>query len=401
MEKSLEKEYETHFGRDLAEATETPEDIAQILTRISQQTGTKSALLWVMPRDTHLHLVLINPGEKPIVVDLDDVPLSLLEDTVEKFHREIEQLNYPMDLTTAQQLYQWIIEPLEEKYLQPAQIDTLLLCMGKGLRGLPIAALHDGEKFLVEKYSFSMIPAFNLITTEYNKLQKPRILAMGASEFEEQTNLPAVPVELSTVTTEIMEASEIAQPWRTRQFLNLRFTLENLELQLALRPFEIVHLATHAEFLPGNPNNSYIQFWNGKLNLSEMSNLRWSNLPELLVLSACKTAVGDSEAELGFAGLALQSGVKSALASLWYVSDAGTLALMSEFYRQLSLTRTKAEALRQAQILLLQGKVYFEGSNLFVSGRGMPLPDELSAQTDSNLSHPFYWAAFTMISSPW
>ena len=56
---------------------------------------------------------------------------------------------------------------------------------------------------------------------------------------------------------------------------------------------------------------------------------------ELLVLSACRTALGDEQAELGFGGLAVASGVKSALASLWYVSDQGTLGLMTEFYSQL------------------------------------------------------------------
>ncbi|MCZ0902150.1 CHAT domain-containing protein, partial [Microcoleus sp. HI-ES] len=90
--------------------------------------------------------------------------------------------------------------------------------------------------------------------------------------------------------------------------------------------YGIIHLATHAEFRPGTPNNSYIQFWDTQLGLDQMRDLKWNNPPlELLVLSACRTALGDKEAELGFAGLALQSGAKSALASLWYVSDAGTL----------------------------------------------------------------------------
>jgi CHAT domain-containing protein len=124
---------------------------------------------------------------------------------------------------------------------------------------------------------------------------------------------------------------------------------------------------------------------------------------ELLVLSACTTAVGDEDAELGFAGLAVQAGVKSALASLWYVSDAGTLGLMSEFYQQLRTAPIKAEALRQAQLGMLKGKVRLQDGRLHNSGslQGTPLPGELVARGDKNLSHPYYWAAFTMIGSPW
>jgi CHAT domain-containing protein len=109
--------------------------------------------------------------------------------------------------------------------------------------------------------------------------------------------------------------------------------------------------------------------------------------------------------ELGFAGLAVQAGVKSALASLWYVSDEGTLGLMSEFYqylRQPDVT-TKALALRQAQIAMLRGQVRLENGQLKgLGGLGeIALPPELGRQGNHDLSHPFYWAGFTMIGSPW
>lgn len=121
------------------------------------------------------------------------------------------------------------------------------------------------------------------------------------------------------------------------------------------------------------------------------------------MLSACSTAVGDEEAELGFAGLAVQAGVKSALASLWLVSDAGTLGLMAEFYQQLRSAPIKAEALRRAQLAMLRGQVHLQDGNLFYSGtrQGMPLPAGMAGRGDKNLSHPYYWAAFTMIGSPW
>ena len=123
---------------------------------------------------------------------------------------------------------------------------------------------------------------------------------------------------------------------------------------------------------------------------------------ELLVLSACRTAVGSTEAELGFAGLAVASGAKTALGSLWYVSDDGTLGLMTEFYRQLREQPTRSEALRQAQISLLNGEVRVEDSQLITPELTVSLPPELAAQIpDRDFSHPYFWSAFSLVGNPW
>ena len=121
----------------------------------------------------------------------------------------------------------------------------------------------------------------------------------------------------------------------------------------------------------------------------------------MFVLSACQTALGDKDAELGFAGLAITSGVRSALASLWKVSDEGTMGLMAEFYQQLQTTTTKAEALRQAQLAMLRGEVRLEGGNLVTPKRNFPLNGELKGLDNQQLTHPFFWSAFTMIGNPW
>ena len=192
--------------------------------------------------------------------------------------------------------------------------------------------------------------------------------------------------------------------------MNQDFTLGNLRAQREIRPFGIIHLATHSEFQPGEPKNSYIQLWDTKLRIDQMQQLRWNEPPvNLLVLSACSTALGDAEAELGFAGLAVASGAKSALASLWEVSDEGTLGLMTEFYRQLRAPRgggnltIKAEALRRAQLQMLRGRVRLQDGMLRVEGVSvsLTLPPEIASRGDRVLSHPYYWAAFTMIGNPW
>jgi CHAT domain-containing protein len=121
----------------------------------------------------------------------------------------------------------------------------------------------------------------------------------------------------------------------------------------------------------------------------------------LLVLSACRTALGDREAELGFAGLAVQAGVKSALGSLWSVSDEGTLGLMTEFYEKLKQTPIRSEAVGQAQLAMLKGEVRLQGGKLITTRGSFPLPPQLARLSDRNLTHPYYWSAFTMIGNPW
>jgi CHAT domain-containing protein len=216
---------------------------------------------------------------------------------------------------------------------------------------------------------------------------------MGRSDFKDinLNPLPAVPVELSNITNNFGSGNP---------FLDQKFTLNSLQSKRTATPFGIIHLATHGKFETEDSSNSYIQLWDQKLPLKQIRKLGWNNPPvELLVLSACYMAVGDEKAELGFAGAAAHTGVKSVVASLWSVSDEGTLGLMSEFYHQLKSAPIKAEALRQAQIAMLKGQVYLEKGQLHWLGGTEPLPPNLSQ--NKKLSHPYYWSAFTMIGNPW
>ena len=123
---------------------------------------------------------------------------------------------------------------------------------------------------------------------------------------------------------------------------------------------------------------------------------------DLLVLSACTTALGDEQAELGFAGIAIQAGVPSSLASLWSVSDEATLGLMTGFYHQLNHARTKVEALRQAQLAMIDNKIRIENSRLInPDGESMDLPPALANSGTWDFTHPIYWSAFTLVGSPW
>jgi CHAT domain-containing protein len=236
------------------------------------------------------------------------------------------------------------------------------------------------------------MPSLSLTDTRYQSIKNTQVLAMGASKFTNQTPLPAVPVELS----------EITSIWKGESFLNKDFTLNNLKAKRRERPFGIVHLATHAFFQPGELSNSYIQLSDTKLRLDQLRQLGWNDpAVQLLVLSACKTAQGNDQVELGFAGLAVQAGAKSALASLSFISDEGTMALMVEFYEQLQQAPIKAEALRRAQVAMLKGEVKLENGTLVTPSRTLTLPPDLNNLGNQTLSHPKFWAAFTIIGNPW
>jgi filamentous hemagglutinin family protein len=396
IDQNLGREFEHYFGPNLTRKPLNVQNIRNTLSRITTMTGVKPAMIYVSAQPEQLELRLFLPDGKAVFKSIP-VRRKIVLDVVNDFTNDIRNPRMQDYKVGAKKLYQWLIAPIQEE-LEANGIQTLVFSMDSGLRILPVAALYDGNQFLVEKYSLGLIPSLSLTDTNYVDIRGTEVLAMGASDFPAsaaQSRLPAVPMELSGI---------VGKLWPGVSFLNEKFTLANLKAQRNQPQYQIIHLATHGEFQPGGAANSYIQFWDTRLRLNQLRDLKlYSPQVELLVLSACTTAVGDEDAELGFAGLAVQAGVKSALASLWYVSDAGTLGLMSEFYQQLRTAPIKAEALRQAQLGMLKGKVRLQDGRLHNSGslQGVPLPAELVARGDKNLSHPYYWAAFTMIGSPW
>jgi filamentous hemagglutinin family protein len=381
-----------------------------ILRQIEKDTGVRPAIIYVTFTPS-------GANEKALKSQQDSDQLDLVIVTAkgegEPFHKTIstakrkDVLNLaknlygsledpdenPEYLQHAQELYQLIVAPLKEE-LDKKGINNLLFITDEGLRSLPFAALHDGKQFLVENYSVGFTPALSITDTRYVDIRKSQVLAMGASKFEQLNPLPAVPQELSIVAKEI---------WQGKFFLNQNFTLNNLKSIRSSQPFGIIHLATHGEFNEGTTDDSFIQFWDSQLKLTQLGDLGLNNpAVELLVLSACRTAVGNREAELGFGGFAYKAGVKTAIASLWQVSDSGTLGLMTELYKNLKTAPIKAEALRQAQIAMIKGQVGIENGVLRTSVRGVSLPPESPEATQKkDLKHPYYWAAFTMIGSPW
>jgi CHAT domain-containing protein len=268
---------------------------------------------------------------------------------------------------------------------------------------------------VIKKYKISVIPSASLTlseTPEFFNLQDTQILAMGGSMFETLPPLPAVPVELEAITHIWKNKLSADKSGKTKQYyLNQDFTTSNLKTARLSNGFRILHLATHGRF-DKVIDNSYIQFGNEQVKLGEIkTKLSLDNpIVDLMVLSACETAIGnnDSEADkkigMGFAGLAVKAKVKSVLASLWSVNDAGTLALMASFYKHLQSQShpVKAEALRLAQIDMIEKKVKFQDGYLVINDeRIQKLPEGLEGLGNTDFSHPYYWSAFTLIGNFW
>ncbi len=380
--------------------TMTETSIRESLKSVANQTGKTPAVIYVISHPEYLELLLVTSKSSPVFHRIGGANNNKLRQEIHSF---IGGVSHPSPnnpdkyLTAAQKLYEWLIKPLEPE-LQKQEIEMLLFSIDPGMRSIPFAALHDSKQFLIEKYSMALIPSINLTDTTYKNVKNLSVLAMGASEFKDPNivSLPAVPLELKM----------IRQNWRSKVFFDKDFTLENLKKQRIEEGARIIHLATHGFFKPSTPKDSFIQLWNEKLKFEQLRELVKNGKPiELLVLSACETAFGNVDAELGLAGLAVHAGVKSVLASLWQVDDGGTLGLMREFYRQLSLQdmTVKAEALRQAQIAMINNEIRLEAGRLR-SGRlgddGVKLPDD-EYQKDMSFSHPYYWASFMMIGTPW
>ena len=392
LEQSRTQEFQQHLGVQGTPLSRS--EVQQLLKELEIKTKQVYAIVYIVSREEQLEIIVVPSSGKPIRHSVPEATQEKLFPVVRQLQSEItnpRQRDTVSYQAPAEQLYQWMIQPIEDD-LKRLGISTILFSLDAGLRSLPMAVLWDGQQFLTEKYGISLIPSTSLIDFRYQPIGQAEVLAMGASQFQQQNPLPAVPIELQNIT----------EIWPGEKFLNERFTLENLKSQRRISDFQVIHLATHADFKTGSPSNSFIQLWNEKLPLTELPNLGWDNpTVELLTLSACRTALGDRRSELGFAGLAVQAGVKSALASLWYVSDQGTLGLMSEFYESLKQDPIKAIALQEAQIDMIQGKTRIENDQLITTFGAIPLPENLTESNITSLSHPYYWSGFTMIGSPW
>ena len=308
----------------------------------------------------------------------------------------LESLRVEDPSAPSRQLYELMFGGLSEA-LQREKITTLLISADRGLQAVPFAALSDGQRFFGDRYAFAITPSLALMDFESLSTRQDRMLALGASEFKGLAELPLVPQEILRV----------GDPQKKDQFLNQEFTLDSLLDKGGESRYNQLHVATHAEFKPGGPESSKLHSGAGPVSMKELAQLRRKRegVPlDLVVFSACRTALGDADAELGFSGLALQAGARSAVGTLWYVDDVATSAYFVLMYRYLNQGVPKANAMQLTRQAFLRGQVRLMDDQL-LGPDDQPLLTELTPtqqrRVSRGLQNPFYWAGISLMGAPW
>jgi CHAT domain-containing protein len=323
--------------------------------------GTAVLYPIVLPDRTE---VLVSIGEEQTRFTIA-ISAKQLREQVLTLRQLLEKRTTNEYLPPARELYERIMRPLEP-LLTRHRIDTLVIVPDSVLRLIPFAALYDGEHFVVEHYAVAIAPSLHLVDPKPLTAAARDALALGVSESVQGFGkLPNVVNEVAAVRD--MEGG--------KSLLNDEFSRARFKSELEIEPYNLVHIASHGEF-GSDPSRTFVLAFDGRLTLDDLERdikygkYRESAL-ELLTLSACQTAAGDDRAALGLAGIALKSGARSALATLWSVNDRSTGELVLSFYRALQNENlSKAHALQAAQREMLQDPVF---------------------------GHPSYWAPFLLI----
>ncbi|WP_257207676.1 CHAT domain-containing protein [Nostoc linckia] len=366
-------EIQNYFGNDCILTAIENRNIAEIVEEDSAFISSivlkdKTGIILSLPnQETHLEWI--------------DKSRETLSQNIKNFYDGLIRGKRDIIYNTkdAENLYELIIRPLE-KYLEAQKIQTLVFIQDSFLRNVPMAALYDkiGKKYLIEKYAIATTPSLQLTSTQKVNFKSTKALVLAVSKeiqiddvlFEPLINVP-------------LETKSIQEQFpNTKKLENQDFTISNLKKEIQNTAYPIIHVATHAQFGTIPEDTFLVTGNNDKLTINQLETLlretnNNSNLVELLALTACQTAVGDDRSTLGLAGVALQAGAKSAMASLWSVGDESTANLVAEFYNQLRQPKiTKAQALQLAQLKLINAK---------------------TTEIDIQYNHPYYWAPFIII----
>jgi CHAT domain-containing protein len=330
----------------------------------------KAAVVYGIVLPERLAVILSLPGKPlryyatPLTTDAQGY--GEVERTVDDLYATLNPfISSPNPLEPKQKIYDWLLRPAAAE-LKSSGVNTLVFVLDGTLRAVPVAALHDGKQYLAEEYGLALTPGLQLLSSRPRSTEKSKTLIGGLAESRQGFSpLPGVE----------QEVKEISGAVPSQVLLNGQFTRDRLQATIAATEFSGIHLATHAQF-SSRAENTFLLTYDERVNVKNLDQLlRDSDRPrgnpiELLILSACQTAVGDKRATLGLAGLAVRSGARSTLATLWSVQDQSTAELMTNFYKALKPGVSKAQALQQAQLTLLKSPRY---------------------------RHPYFWAPFVLV----
>jgi CHAT domain-containing protein len=295
--------------------------------------------------------VILSTADQPLRYSSITQPQAKTQQTIAAMYRSLSPVADSQErLRLSQQLYDWLIRPAAAAGAFK-DTKTLVFVLDGQLRNIPMSALHDGQHYLIEQYAVTLSPGLQLMASRSIAPSQSSAIVAGISDARSGfAALPGVATEVNT----------IAKTLASSTLLNQAFTGSALADRIKGSQADIVHLATHGQF-SSQLEDTFLLTWDGRVNVKELSELLRSRegqnrqAIELLVLSACDTAAGDDRAALGLAGLAVKSGARSTVATLWPVKDKAAELLMTKFYDNLrNQHANKAEALRQAQLHLLR-----------------------------------------------
>ncbi|GAB4207463.1 MAG: hypothetical protein Fur006_65390 [Coleofasciculaceae cyanobacterium] len=346
-------------------------ELDRVVARLDQKEQ-KAAVIYPIILDNRLEVILKMPDREELY---QYPPVRLSKDKVKQTLAEFQtnlrdEYRFKGVRQSGQIVYDWLIKPVSDR-LEASGIKTLIFILDGPLRTIPMSALYDGNQFLVEKYSVSLVLGLEVRDPTPLNHANLKVLAASLTEppkgFEQYGKLPNVNPELD----EIQKAGVSLTSIRDENFTSSAFNK-----QLNQDSFQVVHLATHGQF-GADRNSTYILTADKAIYVDELSEM-FRNLAgnqaksvDLLVLSACKTASGNDRAVLGIAGTTVQAGARSAIAGLWSLADASSVKFSQTLYQYLGQPGiTRAEALRQAQLALLREKRY---------------------------THPRYWAPYVLV----
>ena len=333
------------------------------ITKVETVSET-AAVVYIIPLPDRTEMLVSLPsGLHRVKTTATDAEIN---NVAHQFRVNLEKRTTYEYLDQAKQLYDWLIKPLEP-LLAKTKVDTLVFIPDGALRNIPMGALNDGEKYLIQKYAVAVIPGVTLMEPRPFQRETLAVVANGLSDSVQGfPPLGHVPEELRNIR-KLFGGTEL---------INKQFVKTNIEKEFAGESYSIVHIASHGHF-DSDAKKTFVLTFDGKLTLDELEQLlRPSQLAdkpvELLTLSACQTAAGDDRAALGLAGVAIKAGARSAFATLWFVNDESSATLVSDFYTGLRdhPDMSKAQALQKAQVKLL---------------------------SDERYAHPCYWAPYIII----
>ncbi|MDX2228187.1 MAG: CHAT domain-containing protein [Leptolyngbyaceae cyanobacterium bins.349] len=336
----------------------------------------KTAIVYPIILPDRLAIILSATGQETRLYN-QFVPQATLTTTARALQNGLRNRISLEFRAPSQQLYEWIIRPIEAE-LERQKVETLVFVLDGVIRNVPMAALSDGKQFLIEKYSIATTPGLKLTSPQPLQAKALSSIAFGLTESR-TVNLPGNRVkafsELPFVQPELEDLQREIRPSTVN--LNQSFTQQTFQETLLKSQAPIVHLATHGQF-SSDRDQTFLLASDGVIDIDELANALSTGSAarttaiELLVLSACETASGDDRAPLGLAGIALKSGARSTVASLWKVNDAATSQLMQRFYQEIATRQvTKADALQRAQREILDDPRFRR--------------------------HPYFWAPFILV----